>query len=50
VHVCIVYARGPWPLLSKLVRPHVWGEAQLIAYKYILLTFELIEQPFPNSY
>jgi hypothetical protein len=49
--MCVLYMQGAHgPLLSKLVRPHVWGEAQLIAYKYVLLTFELIDQPFPNSY
>jgi hypothetical protein len=25
------------------------GEAQPLPYKYVLLSFELIEQPFPNS-
>jgi hypothetical protein len=25
------------------------GEAQLVAYKYVPLSFELIEQSFPNS-
>jgi hypothetical protein len=38
--------RGPWAACVRWVGSFVWGEAQPLAYKYVHLSFELIEQPF----
>jgi hypothetical protein len=35
---------GPWAVCVRQVGPFVWGEAQSLAYKYVHLFLDLIEQ------
>jgi DMSO/TMAO reductase YedYZ heme-binding membrane subunit len=41
-----------WVVCVRRVGPYVWGEVQPLAYIFVLLTLNLIEQPFspPNTF
>jgi hypothetical protein len=44
-----VLVLGAWAVYIRWVGPYVWGEAQPLAYIYVLLTLNLIEQSFYST-